>query len=112
VAQVRRRRGALPLLKIFAGAALALVLVVAAILSVNRYRKPASAPPEALEKIAQKNREAATIAAASQRAESAASTNAAEDLAEARRRGSDRANAMLDRFENEDDRGARPGNSS
>jgi hypothetical protein len=59
-----------------------LILVVA--LSVKRYREPEAAPPEALAHIAEKNRDAAIAAAARQRSESAASTNAAEALAEAR----------------------------
>ena len=91
---------------------MALALVVAIALSVDRYRAPGAAPPEALEKIAEKNREAAATAAASQRAESAASTNAAEDLAEAQRRGADEANAALDRFDNQDNRSAASGNGS
>ena len=107
-----RRRGPFPRLRLVAVGAVALVLVLVISWSVNRYRAPGAAPPEALEKIAEKNREAAATAAASQRAESAASTNAAEDLAEAQRRGADEANATLERFDNQDNRSAAAGNSS
>lgn len=99
-------------LKLLAGGAAALLLVVAITWSVNRYRTPASAPPEALERIAEKNREAATIAAASQRAESAESTNAVEDLAEAQRLGEREVNATRDRLDDRDNRAAPSGNSS
>jgi hypothetical protein len=64
--------------------ALALVLILVVALSVKRYREPEAAPPEALAHIAEKNRDAAIAAAARQRTESAASTNAVEALAEAR----------------------------
>jgi len=106
------RRGAFPRLKVIAGAAAALILVLVVTVSMNRYRTPASAPPEALERIAAKNRDAAAIAAASQRAQSAASTNATENLMETQRRGSDQADAMRDPRDEEGDRGAPPGNSS
>jgi flagellar biosynthesis/type III secretory pathway M-ring protein FliF/YscJ len=85
-------------------AALALVVVVTLTLSVRHYRQPVAAPPEALAHIAEKNRDAAAVAAARQRAESAAATNAVENIAEAQRRGEAEANAMLDRFPNSDDR--------
>lgn len=94
------RGGAHGWLKLAAAGAAALMVVIGVTVSVNRYRAPASAPPETLERIAQKNREAATIAAASQRAESAASTNAAENLAEAHPGGA-AANAMPGRAEGE-----------
>lgn len=106
------RRGAFGWLKLAAAGAAALAVAIGVTLSVNRYRAPASAPPEALEKIAQKNREAATIAAASQRAESAASTNAVENLAEAQRHETNAANAILGRSGQPDDRAAATGNSS
>jgi hypothetical protein len=73
--------------------AFALVLMAALTISVKRYREPRGAPPEALAHIAAKNRDAAIVAAARQRADSAASTNAAEDLAEARLRGETEAEA-------------------
>jgi hypothetical protein len=63
-----------------------------------------AAPPEALAHIAQKNRDAAAIAAARQRADSAAATSAAEGIAEAQRRGRTQANALLDRFPDTDNR--------
>jgi len=107
-----KRRGGVPWLKLLAGGAAALLLVVAVTWSVDRYRTPASAPPEALERIAQKNREAATIAAASQRAESAASTDAVEGLAEAQRRGEREVNAVREGIDDRDDRAAPSGNSS
>jgi hypothetical protein len=74
--------------------AFALLVMVALTLSVQRYRQPEAAPPEALAHIAAKNHDAAIVAAARQRADSAASTNAAEDLAEARLRGDAGANAI------------------
>jgi hypothetical protein len=66
--------------------ALALLVVLVVALSVKRYREPVAAPPEALAHIAEKNRDAAIVAAAHQRTESAASTNAVETLAETRSR--------------------------
>jgi hypothetical protein len=104
-----KRRGALGWLKLAAAGVVALVVVIGITMSINRYRAPASAPPEALERIAQKNREAAAIAAASQRAESAASTNAVENLAETQQRGAPAANTAA---EARDDRSAPPGNAS
>ena len=86
-----RRRFPIPIVRIAVGSAFALLVVIALTLSVNRYREPAAAPPEALAHIAEKNRDAAVIAAAHQRAESAASTNAAEDLADAQLRGANAA---------------------
>jgi hypothetical protein len=90
-----RRRFSIPKVRIAIGSAFALLVVVALVHSVNRYREPAAAPPEALAHIAEKNRDAAVVAAAHQRAESAASTNAAEDLAEARRQGAAEADNRL-----------------
>jgi len=97
-----RRRGSFPKVRLAIAVAAVLVIAIAMTLSVKRYREPQAAPPEALAHIAQKNREAALVAAARQRADSATSTNAAEDLAEARRRGSEEANATLARFANGD----------
>jgi hypothetical protein len=99
-----KRRASIPKLKIVLGAAVALFVAVVVTLSVNRYRAPEAAPPEALAHIAEKNRDAAVVAAAHQRVESAVSTNAAEDLAEAQRRGAAEANATLARFSNVDNR--------
>src|SRR3954469_22561963 len=90
--------------RIALAAACALVLVIALALSVHRYRQPVAAPPEALAHIAEKNRDAAVVAAARQRADSAATTNAAETIAEARRRGEAEANATLARFPDVDNR--------
>jgi hypothetical protein len=88
-----RRRFSSPRVAFAVAAAFALLVMVALTLSVKRYREPEAAPPEALAHIAAKNRDAAVIAAARQRADSAASTDAAESLAEARR-GETEANAM------------------
>jgi hypothetical protein len=107
-----RRGAAFPRFRIIAGAAVALVLALVISVSVNRYRAPAAAPPEALERIAEKNRDAAAIAAARQRAESAASTNAAENLMAAQRRGSAEADAMIERLDSEGNRSGPSGNSS
>jgi hypothetical protein len=76
-----RRRGAFRRPGLVAAGAIVLALVLAMGLSVIPYRSPAPAPPAALEHIAQKNRHAAAVAAARQRAEAAASTNAAEEVA-------------------------------
>jgi len=104
-----RRRILTPKVRIAIGSAFALLVVIALALSVNRYREPAAAPPEALAHIAEKNRDAAAVAAAHQRAESAASTNAVEGLAEARRQGAADADNMLARFPNDDNRIDAPG---
>ena len=90
--------------RIALAAALALVAVIAVTLSVHRYRQPVAAPPEALAHIAQKNRDAAIVAAARLRSESAATTNAAEDIAEAERRGRTAANVMIERYPNTENR--------
>ena len=79
-----RRGRSSPAFRIVAVAALALFALIAVTLSVHRYRQPQAAPPEALAHIADKNRDAAITAAARQRAESAATANAADNLAEAR----------------------------
>lgn len=78
-----RRRNGRSRLGLFAGAALLVMIAVAALVSIDRYRQPASAPPSALARVAEKNRRAAIVAAANQRAESAAATNATEALVEA-----------------------------
>ena len=83
---MRRRSASRTPLLVF-GSALALLVILAAGLSVHHYRQPEAAPPEALAHIAEKNREAAIVAAAHQRVESAVRTNAAENVAEAERRG-------------------------
>jgi hypothetical protein len=104
-----RPRFSVPKVRLAIGSAFAVLVVVALALSVNRYREPAAAPPEALAHIAEKNRDAAVVAAAHQRAESAASTNAAEGLAEAQRRGAAEADNMLARQPNDDNRIDAPG---
>lgn len=81
-----RRRSSFPKLRIALGSAVVLLVILALALSVKRYRQPEAAPPEALAHIAEKNRHAAIVAAAHQRIESAASTNAVDNLAEARSR--------------------------
>jgi hypothetical protein len=103
-----KRRFSIPKVRLAIGSAAALLVAVILVLSVNRYREPQAAPPEALAHIAEKNRDAAVVAAAHQRAESAASTNAAEDLAEAQRRGSAAANTMLARFPDNENRMGAP----
>jgi hypothetical protein len=79
-----RRRSSFPKLRVALASALALLVILVVALSVKRYREPEAAPPEALAHIAEKNRDAAIVAAARQRTESAASTNAVENLAEVR----------------------------
>jgi hypothetical protein len=101
--EVRSRRS-IPKARFAIVSAFALVLVLVVALSVNRYRQPPAAPPEALAHIAEKNRDAAVTAAARQRVESAVSTNAAENLADAESRGAAEANATLARFPNADNR--------
>jgi hypothetical protein len=86
-----RRRSSFPKLRVALASALALFLILVVALSVKRYREPEAAPPEALAHIAEKNRDAAIAAAARQRTESAASTNAVEALAEARNGAEDNA---------------------
>jgi hypothetical protein len=103
VEEVRRRFPAAKV-RVAIISAFALLVVIAVGLSVQRFREPQAAPPEALAHIAEKNREAAVIAAAHQRAESAASTNATESLAEAERHAGAEANAMLARFPDGDNR--------
>lgn len=71
---VRTRRGLL------VAAAFIAVVLLAGLLSVDHYRAPAPAPPSALDRVAEKNRKAAVIAAAHQRAEAAAATNSADNL--------------------------------
>jgi hypothetical protein len=90
--------------RIALAAALAVIAVIAVTLSVHRYRQPVAAPPEALAHIAQKNRDAAIVAAARLRSESAATTNAAEDIAEAERRGRAAANATIESYPNTENR--------
>jgi len=92
-----RRRSSIPKVRLVIGSAFVLLVLLALALSVHRYRQPAGAPPEALDHIAEKNRDAAVAAAARQRAESAASTNEAENLAEARHARHGGANATLPR---------------
>ena len=94
-----RRRFSIPKVRLVIISALALLAVAALALSVHRYRQPAAAPPEALAHIAEKNRDAAVAAAAHQRAESAATTNEAENLAAAQTggRGDNRAAAAGNR---------------
>ena len=92
-----KSRSSIPKLRLAIGLAAALLVAIVVALSANRYRAPEAAPPEALAHIAEKNRDAAVVAAAHQRVESAVSTNAAEDLAEARRRAAAEANASVTR---------------
>jgi hypothetical protein len=99
-----RPRSSIPKIRIAIAVAAALLVALIVTLSVNRYRQPEAAPPEALAHIAEKNRDAAVVAAAHQRVESAVSTNAAENLADAQRRGSAEANAMLARFPDSENR--------
>jgi len=78
-----RRRGALRRPGLVAAGAIVLALMLAIGLSAIPYRSPPPAPPAALEHIAQKNRHAAAVAAAHQRDESAATSNAADRLRDA-----------------------------
>jgi hypothetical protein len=88
------RRGSLRRKGLIAAGAIVLALVLAMGLSVIPYRTPPPAPAEALDRIARNNRHAAAIAAARQRAESAASTNAAETLLKAGETANGSANAL------------------
>ncbi|HEV2818379.1 MAG TPA: hypothetical protein VGW40_14300 [Allosphingosinicella sp.] len=88
-----RRRGARSRRALIGGGFLALLVVLIAGLSIKSYRTPPAAPPAALERIGEKNRDAATRAAAHQRAESAASANAADRRIEAEENGAS-ANAL------------------
>ena len=77
-----RRRGARPRATLIAGGFMILLIALVAGLSVKSYRTPPPAPPAALEHIAKKNRDAATRAAARQRQEAAATSNAVDNLIE------------------------------
>jgi hypothetical protein len=90
---VRRRGAFFRRPGLIAAGAIVFALVLAMGVSVIPYRTPPPAPPEALARIAQKNHNAAAIAAARQRSESAASTNAVDRLRDAEE-ASDRANAL------------------
>ena len=76
-----RRRRTSSRLRWIAGAGLLMLFALVLGVSVQRYREPAPAPPAALDRIAQKNRHAAAVAAANQRAEAAASSDAADNVA-------------------------------
>jgi hypothetical protein len=89
-----RRRASARRKGLIAAGAIVLALVLAMGISTISSRSPPPAPPEALEHIARKNRTAAAVAAANQRAESAASTNAAETLLEAGEAANRSANAL------------------
>jgi hypothetical protein len=78
-----KRRTSRSRLGLIAAAALAVVIAVTALMSIDSYGTPPAAPRSALARVAEKNRQAATIAAANQRAEAAAATNATEALVEA-----------------------------
>ena len=99
-----RGRRSIPKSTIAIASAVALFVVLLVLLTVHRYRQPPATPPEALAHIAEKNRDAAIAAAARQRVDSAARTNAAESIAEARDRGKAEANAVIARFPNADNR--------
>jgi hypothetical protein len=100
--------------RLFAIAGGVLLLAILLVYSVDLLRAP---PPTldaaALDRISDRNRNAAMISAARLRAESAASTNAAEDLREAQARGGAAADEMMARSEaygNASDNAARPAN--
>jgi hypothetical protein len=96
-----------PPLRLIAAGALALLAMLIVALSVNRYRAPPPpAAPAALDRIAEKNRRAAIVVAARQRAEAAANRNAANGLIEAQQRGEAAADATLARFPDGDNRSA------
>ena len=80
---MRRRRITRSPLRLVAAAAFAVMIAVIALLSIDPYGAPPPAPPSALDRVAEKNRRAAVLAAANQRAESAAATQATEALVEA-----------------------------
>ncbi len=77
-----RRRGARPRIALIAGGFILVLIALAIAMSVNSYRTPPAAPPAALDRIAKKNRDAATRAAARQRQEAAATSNAVDSLIE------------------------------
>jgi len=77
-----RRGGARPRRALIAGGIMAVLVALIAGLSLKSYRTPPPAPPAALDRIAEKNRDAATRAAARQRQEAAASSNAVDSLIE------------------------------
>jgi hypothetical protein len=70
-----KRRGRIAL-RVLIGGALMLALVYVVTFAMERYRRPAPASRETLERIAAKNRNAATVAATSQRDQAAAATQA------------------------------------
>jgi hypothetical protein len=104
-----RRRTFFSRSRLVIGTAFAVLVLIAVGLSVQRYRAPPAAPPEALAHIAEKNRDAAVTAAARQRAESAASTNQAEALAAAQSRGAAEADTAIAAFPNDDNRAGNAG---
>lgn len=77
-----RRRGARPRIALIAGGFILVLIALTIAMSVDSYRAPPPAPPAALDRIAKKNRDAATRAAARQRAEAAAASNAVDNLIE------------------------------
>ncbi len=99
--------------KVYAGAGMAFLLALVLVVLAGRLAQPPPGlPPAALEKIADKNRAAAAQAAAVQRAESAASVNAAEGIREAQDRGRAEAEATIARFDDDENLGARAGEGS
>ena len=80
---MRRRRIARSPLRLMALGAFAVMIAVIALLSLDLYGPPPPAPPSALDRVAEKNRRAAVLAAANQRAESAAAAQATDALVEA-----------------------------
>jgi hypothetical protein len=97
-----RRRGPRTRRGLIAGGAFALLFALVIAMSVHRYSAPPPAPREALDRIAQKNRHAATVAAARQRAESAATSNDADNLVAAQERGAAEADAAIARYPDRD----------
>jgi len=95
-----RRRSARSRRGLLAVAALVAIALVPLALSLGHYREPASAPPTALNHIAEKNHKAAVVAAAHQRAEAAATTAATNNILEAQRRGEAQAEVAIRRFPN------------
>ena len=103
---MRRRSSFFTTPRLVIGSAFVLVIAVAVAFSVKHYRAPAAAPPEALAHIAAKNRDAAITAAAHQRAEAAATTNATENLVAAQQPAGAQANAASSGGENGNRAGA------
>ena len=83
------------------GVGLLLALAVGVSLAPNLRSGASGASPAVLNSIARKNEAAAIEASAQMRSESRDTTHAAESMIAAERRGSDQANAVVARFDDE-----------